>query len=232
MPDEQSVAKTGGLLRSGIRAYQRVRDLAGRAIWGDAHTRRVFSRFYRRNVWSNAESRSGRSSTLAATDAVRKELPGLLADLGARSMLDAPCGDFNWMRHLELPLNRYVGADIVGELIESNRTRFAREGREFRVIDITNDSLPRVDVILCRDCLIHLSFDAIHAAIANFRRSGSTYLLTTTNTTSPGNRDVVVGDCFLLNLEKPPFDFPAPMRTLVESEVHGRSLGLWRIADL
>lgn len=223
---------SGGAFQAGIRAYQRIRDLAGRAIWGDGYTERVFSRFYRQNVWSNAESRSGRCSTIAETNAVRQKLPALLARIGARTMLDAPCGDFNWMRHVELPLDQYIGADIVAEVIERNRMSFAAGNREFRVIDITRDPLPKVDVILCRDCLIHLPFAAIHTAIANFKRSGSVYLLTTTNTTSTLNHDIVTGDCFLLNLEKPPFDFPPPMGTLLESQVHGRSLGLWRIADL
>lgn len=223
---------SGGLLQAGIRAYQRIREFAGRAIWGDGYTARVFSRFYRQNVWSNTESHSGRCSTMAMTNAVRGELPGLLIQIGARTMLDAPCGDLNWIRHVDLPLHHYVGADIVPGLIERNRATFAGENREFRVIDITCDPLPKVDVILCRDCLIHLPFAAVHAAIANFKRSGSAYLLTTTNTTSTLNHDIVTGDCFLLNLEKPPFDFPPPMRTLLESEVHGRSLGLWRIADL
>src|SRR5206468_2605666 len=107
-----------------------MRDFAGRSLWGDAHNTRVFSRFYERNVWADPESRSGRSSTLAATSAVRRELPGLLAAVGARTLLDAPCGDLNWIRHVELALDRYIGADIVAALIERNKAMFAGQNRE------------------------------------------------------------------------------------------------------
>jgi hypothetical protein len=42
-------------------------------------------------------------------------------------------------------------------------------------LDLTGDPLPRVDVVLCRDCLVHLSFQNIFRAFANLRRSGSRY---------------------------------------------------------
>jgi hypothetical protein len=38
-------------------------------------------------------------------------------------LLDIPCGDFNWMKLLNLGVD-YIGADIVGELIAENRRRF------------------------------------------------------------------------------------------------------------
>jgi hypothetical protein len=43
-------------------------------------------------------------------------------------------------------------------------------GREFLHLDITTDRLPKVDAILCRDCLVHCSFRQIAAAVRNFRR--------------------------------------------------------------
>jgi len=41
--------------------------------------------------------------------------------------------------------------------------------------DITSDPLPRADVILCRDCLVHFSLADAQAAIGNFARSGSAH---------------------------------------------------------
>jgi hypothetical protein len=46
--------------------------------------------------------------------------------------------------------------------------------------DLTRDPLPKVDLVLCRDCLVHLSFDDIYESLDNLRRSGSMLLLTTT----------------------------------------------------
>jgi hypothetical protein len=224
--------KADRVLQHGVLAWRRLRSAMGRAVWGDEHTQRVFSRIYERNAWSNPESRSGQCATVEASNVVRRELPPLLRRLGAHTMLDAPCGDFNWMRHVELPLERYIGADIVPGLIERNRAAFGSGIREFQVLDITRDAIPRVDVVFCRDCLVHLSLGLIEAAIANFKRSGSTFLLTTSYTASEGNRDIATGDVFLLNLEKPPFAFPRPLDVIQESPTHGRILGLWRIEDL
>ena len=58
------------------------------------HMQSTFAPFYTKNLWGDAESASGPGSTLARTAKLRNELPILLQEIGARSMLDAPCGDF------------------------------------------------------------------------------------------------------------------------------------------
>ncbi|HEX5706416.1 MAG TPA: hypothetical protein VFX96_03930, partial [Pyrinomonadaceae bacterium] len=97
----------------------------------------IFSGIYAENFWGEAESVSGRGSTLARTEVVRRELPSLLAEVGAKSLLDAPCGDFNWMREVELAGIVYTGADVVAELVARNRQLYESERRRFIVADIT-----------------------------------------------------------------------------------------------
>ena len=60
----------------------------------------MFGQYYSENHWGNSETVSGNGSTLEQTQVVRSVLPTLLADLGVSSLLDLPCGDFYWMRHL------------------------------------------------------------------------------------------------------------------------------------
>ena len=86
----------------------------------DLSTGIVFSRIYEKNLWGDSESRSGRGSTLGRTAVIRDALPALLEGVGARSMLDAACGDFNWMARVDLRGVRYVGVDVVPELIATN----------------------------------------------------------------------------------------------------------------
>ena len=84
---------------------------------GDTKDR--FTRIYEQNRWNDGESRSGIGSTVDGTAKLREELPRLVQSLGATSLLDAPCGDFNWMREVEWPAGfEYIGADIVTALIE------------------------------------------------------------------------------------------------------------------
>ena len=110
--------------------------------------REAFRRHFVRRDWLEPETVSGRGSALARTASIRRELPPLFAELGVRSVLDAGCGDFNWFRALELDLDRYVGVEVVEELVALNRERFGDSRREFVTLDVIRDPLPAVDMIL------------------------------------------------------------------------------------
>ena len=198
----------------------------------------VFNSVYRNNTWDGDESVSGPGASLRQTQAIRRELPLLIERLGIRTLLDAPCGDFNWMKETTLGLDRYIGIDIVADLVESNRLLHSSEGRTFIRKNLIIDSLPEVDLILCRDCLVHFSYSDARAAMRNFRASKSTYLLTTTFAARHSNTDIVTGDWRPLNLQAPPFNLPPPITMLDEKcseangQYHDKRLGLWRIVDL
>jgi len=193
---------------------------------------KTFTEIYLKNSWADPESVSGRGSTLARTEAIRQALPDLLASVGAQSLIDAACGDLNWMRHTDLRGVEYLGVDIVADLIAANQLRHSRTGRRFVVLDITRDCLPKADVILCRDTFIHLSFRDAGAALANFKQSGAALLLATTHFNVRENTDVQSGGWRSVNLELPPYSFPEPLQLLVEDPQLGKGLGLWRLGDL
>lgn len=199
---------------------------------------RLFTGIYRRNEWGDPASASGGGSNLEQTAALRAALPGVLATLGVRTLLDAPCGDYHWMRRVDLELERYVGGDIVPELVDRLQATHGGPGREFRRIDVTRDRLPRMDAILSRDCLVHFSLRQIDATIRNFRASGATWLLTTTFTERAGNPDIVTGGWRALNLCAAPFRWPAPALLINEGCTQSggmfadKSLGVWELASL
>lgn len=201
-------------------------------------TEQIFTDIYRRNWWGGTVSVSGTGSALEQTRVIAQELPGMLKVLGVSSLLDVPCGDFHWMSMVPLDGISYIGGDIVLPLIEKNREAHQRSGIAFRRMDLLTDTLPRADIIMCRDGLVHLSNADIFQAIRNFVQSGSEYLLTTTFADRKRNDDILTGDWRPLNLEAPPFHFPQPLRLINEecTELDGaypdKSLGLWRLADL
>ena len=200
--------------------------------------RERFERIYSTNLWSDPESRSGVGSALDSTRVVRAELPGVLRKLEARVLLDVPCGDFTWMEHVDLKGIDYIGGDIVPAIVEENQRLHAGKGRRFAVVDLTRDELPTADVLLCRDCLVHLSYANIRAVLANIARSNIRYVLMTSFPGRGGNRDVQDGDWRTLDFQTPPFSFPEPLMMIVEQcqEEDGsyadKSLLAWPVASL
>jgi hypothetical protein len=194
-----------------------------------------FDHIARINLWG-ASSPSGLGSELAATRRLRAALPPFLARHEVRSLLDVPCGDFGWLSTVDLGVS-YTGADIVPSLVEENERRYggSSTGRRFLKLDLTKDALPRADLVLCRDCLVHLSFENIGRAIDNIRVSGARYLLTTTFLDHEVNGDIEDGDWRMLNLEREPFNLPPPVDVLVEHCEEGdgayadKALGLWEL---
>jgi hypothetical protein len=81
-----------------IRSANRVRRLLGLdPIPIELAPRDVFGEIYARNLWGDAQTRSGAGSSLAGTADLRAALGQLLRKRTMRVLLDAPCGDFNWM---------------------------------------------------------------------------------------------------------------------------------------
>lgn len=189
-----------------------------------------FTHIFARNKWKDAESRSGAGSSLQATSEIRRALPGLISELEVKSVLDAPCGDYNWFQHIDgLSELNYIGGDIVRPLIDANQQTHASERVSFIHLDITTDLLPAVDAWLCRDCLIHLSYADIERALTNFKRSKIRYWWLTTHRNIDRNIDIPTGHCRMLNLERAPFSFPEPLRYLADNDAEntGKCLAVW-----
>lgn len=210
-------------------AYGKAKDSCRERFVPHRNAETIFSEIYEKNLWENSESASGRGSTIARTTVLRRELPALLDELGAKSLLDAPCGDFNWMGQTDLDGVTYIGADVVPSLISRNRRLYGGAGRTFLTLDITRDSLPAADVILCRDCFIHFSFREIWAALRNFKQGKSDFLFATTHTLVGEHRDIVTGQGRNVNLLLPPFNFPEPLKMIVEDPELAKCLGVWRL---
>lgn len=192
----------------------------------------IFSNIYRSNYWGNQESVSGVGSTAEATQILRAQLPEWFRKYTIKSLVDAPCGDFVWMRHVVGNLESYFGLDVVPELIERNARAYAADGVRFAVADITRDDLPEGDALLCRDCLIHLSSPLVMNALQNFRRTGYTYILLTHDAKVTAYREIVTGDWRPINWTLPPFMFPPPKDQIAEDSERGRFLAIWETRDL
>ena len=72
----------------------------------------IFRKIYSTNEWGAKSSRSGPGSEIEMTTNIRRELPLLIEKYGIKSVVDIPCGDFNWMKEIVHLLPNYIGGDI------------------------------------------------------------------------------------------------------------------------
>ena len=194
----------------------------------------VFTNIYKSNGWHCTETVSGGGSRVCATVRLRKQLPCLFLRLGVHSILDAPCGDFNWMQHVSMPGIQYTGMDIVEEMIASNNAKYGNDSRNFICGNLAEIIPPCSDLIICRDCLQHLCFDNGVRVLNNFKASGSKYLLTTTYIEHTNTFDILDGDTRYGNLSLYPYGLGPAMEYLEDKSAAevghpDNRMGLWKL---
>lgn len=199
----------------------------------------IFTNIVENNKWTyNTKeekiSLSGEGSSLESTINIRKELPKLFEKYNIKSIVDAPCGDYYWFENLNNDLYDYTGIDIVKSLIDTNNNLYKKSNVRFEHKDLCDTEIIKADLILCRDCLIHLSNEDSFKVLRNFKNSGSKYLLITTNYHNYGNLDINTGGFRHLNMQHSPFNFPQPLEIMPENNMFfkDKSLGLWKLEDL
>ena len=179
-------------------------------IFSKQTVRGKFTKIYKLNYWGDKNSLSGPGSNLDSTKILRGELPKLIKQFKIKSILDAPCGDFHWMKKIYKKMNvNYCGGDIVDEIIKKNTKTYSDQNTTFIKLDIIKDKIPNADLMICRDCLIHFSYKDIFGFFKNFVKSNVKFILTTSyfNTTEFENRNIQTGDFRKIDLFKDPFFF-------------------------
>lgn len=184
------------------------------------------------------ETACGVGSTLALTTSIRAWLPVLFRELGVRVLLDAPCGDMNWMVQTDLAGIDYVGCDYDRDHLATARSRisdppaYAPLSRRLIELDVVRDPLPAADLMLCREFMQHLPNAMVEAVLSNFLTGGSPWLLATSHDNA-ANADITDAGMFRpLNMMLKPFQLPSPRQCVEDQPGSGRILGLWHRSDL
>jgi beta-1,4-galactosyltransferase 1 len=189
--------------------------------------KKLFTKIYETRFWNGEESASGHGADTKFSEAIREVLPKLIKDYNIKTILDIGCGEFNWMKQVDLHIDKYIGVDIVDEIVRRNNDMYGSGAISFKCLDVCSDDLPKVDLIICRDCHIHMSFREISSSIKKFKQSNSTYLLASTwrNKKNINKRTDLWRE---INLEIKPFNLPEPILKISE-DIQNRDMGLWRI---
>jgi 2-polyprenyl-3-methyl-5-hydroxy-6-metoxy-1,4-benzoquinol methylase len=202
-----------------------------KAAFKSKNVQERFTYIYNKKLWyNNGESESGAGSTLKATEKLRKDLDNFLREVNSRVLLDIGCGDFNWMKEIELPCS-YIGIDIVKSVIEKNKANYKNDKISFQHLNAVDEELPAdVDVILCREVLFHLSFDDGIKVLNKVKKSGARYFIATTNRSIDKNIDIESGNFRNINLSLPPYNLKSDYKEIDDSSISkNRVLGIWEL---
>jgi hypothetical protein len=200
----------------------------------------TFTNIYRINYWGDDESRSGPGSNNKNTINLKKKIIKIIKDLKIKSIVDAPCGDFYWMKNVITNENiKYTGIDIVKELILKNTSLYSTKKIKFKRLDITKNTCPPGDLLICRDFLFHLSYNDINNFFKNLSKAKIKYFLTSSHSTPTlnkflKNKNIVSGDFRKINLFNWPFNFPKNIKYIINDNCDGvqKYLLLFQIKNL
>jgi hypothetical protein len=195
-------------------------------------SRELFTKIFLNRLWSGP-CVSGRGSTFTETARIKSKIETFIVGAGITSILDLGCGDAAWISTMNRGVASYLGMDTVPELIKNN-SKYAGLGCRFIVGDpVLGTILPKVDLVICRDCLVHHSLGGVKIILNAIRRSGSKYMMLTTFTSRTENTTIKTGQWHPMNLQIHPYNLPAPLLILNEEcqaykgKYQDKSLGVW-----
>lgn len=194
----------------------------------------IFTDIYKNNLWNGSESVSGTGSDKYSSSNVVKALDNIIKKYNITSIADVGCGDFNWIMDVDLSRVSYTGLDIVEDLISSNIEKYSDESISFMVLDATKDPIPKADLVLVRDVMLHYSIEENQKILNNVLSSGCKYFAINFFTREDINIDINIGEAHLINLMRDPYNLSEPIEMFNEfegifPEYSDKVLCLWRL---
>ena len=132
-------------------------------------TKESMIQIYEKNLWGKGNSKYFSGEGSHHPDLVGPYIEVVIKFLKSFDNLitvcDLGCGDFNVGSKLVHYTSKFIGIDIVPDLIQYNKTKFIAENLDFICLDIVKDSLPKADCAIVRQVLQHLSNQEIIAVV-------------------------------------------------------------------
>ncbi|WP_434782471.1 class I SAM-dependent methyltransferase [Ferrovum myxofaciens] len=186
-------------------------------------TQQVFTKIYEEGAWSGKSmdpsqkfcSGLGSHDTNIVSEYIKSIQSFLDSFDKKQNVVDLGCGDFFVGSRIRSLCDNYTACDIVPNLIAFNKEKYKELNVDFQVLDLTEDELPKGDIVFIRQVLQHLSNRHIKNAIP--RISGNYKFLVLTehlpkhkdfkqNLDKPAGSDIRLSIGSGLVLTKPPFN--------------------------
>ena len=186
----------------------------------------LFTTVYLKNSWESTESISGPGShkdhpTITDFRNTIMHVCSMIKD-NKLTIVDLPCGDCNFIfdilsyilhNHPSITNIEYYGYDIVEPLIDNLKSTIKPMDNvtiNFIPFSIVETVIPiDVDIVLCKELFIHLSFNEINSALVNLNKSKFGYFIYGVDFTNASNTDItysIPGECREITLTTEPFN--------------------------
>jgi len=158
-------------------------------------------------VDNKIETYSGPGSLIKNTENLINQLNLFIKEYNISSIIDVPCGDFNYFKFINLENIDYKGFDVSVNAIERCKD-FSKQNIKFDVLDATSQEVPKDDLIICKDLFIHLSFKDIFAVLANIKDKCKYFAVSRYSNGNEENIDKQTGlSARAIEISKNPFNF-------------------------
>jgi SAM-dependent methyltransferase len=178
----------------------------------------IFTEIYNTNKWGCQETVSGPCSSQERTQELRVGFQSALHDLEIQSIVDCGCGDWNWMRSVNLTGIQYLGLEIVQPLVETLQKQFSAPTVKFQHLDIFQQPLETADLWLARDVLCFYTLKEIKKFFQLFIESQSKFLGISSIDTEQEFNGQLTGFWKQLNFFSEPFAMPEPMLEIADGK--------------
>ena len=204
--------------------------------WKNKSNQEIFEEIYTNKIWGKSPNSAdvffsgGGSHEADIVSSYVKSVKKFLSSLENKPVIvDIGCGDFNVGKNFLTLATQYVGCDVVPSLIDFNIKTYRRKNLTFIHLDAVKDELPKGEVVIIRQVLQHLSNAQIKSILKKINLNYG-YLILTEHLPKEenfvANVDIPVGHLIRanvnsgLNIEKPPLNFKAKNKKIIDEISH------------
>jgi hypothetical protein len=186
---------------------------------------------------TNQESASGTGSTIKIAKHTIELINYTINNYNIKNIADFGCGDWNWMRKVNLEKVNYIGYDASEDLIKENNIKYSKKNIKFEQKDITKIFPCNVDLVIARDVLFHIENNLVSKILNNLKKANVKYLITTTFPKTETNKKLNLyskakdlGWGFReINIEKEPFNIKNKIKCKKDIEKRNRYICLYKL---
>jgi SAM-dependent methyltransferase len=164
----------------------------------------VFENIYKNNFWGfGSGTGSVPINNLPYIDFLQKFIN---EHDDIKTVLDIGCGDWQISEVVDWGQKKYLGIDVVDNVIQKNIKKYSNDKIQFKVLNLFEEDIPESDLIIIKDVFQHLSFDNIRKILNKLDNSKFKYVIISGDVNYLTNYDIHDGSYRTLNVNIEPFN--------------------------